>query len=43
MDAVSKDDAIELYTVEHGFLYHKIDMYEYKNLYYKTDNSYMCT
>ena len=30
MDVVSKDDEIELYTVEHGFMYHKIDMYKRK-------------
>ena len=34
MDIVSKDDEIELYTVEHGFMYHKTDMYKCKCFYY---------
>ena len=37
MDIVSKDDEIELYTVEHGFMYHKIDMYKCKYFYFDLD------
>ena len=37
MDIVSKDDEIELHTIEHGFIYHKIDMYKCGDAWFDLD------